>query len=96
MVFQASHNEAARVANDIASQLQREETFKKTLADRMSEDDKTVRNVPKSEALRTEEREERQRQSAGQSNKNNEGEDGDEGEQGERATFADGRMDFMA
>jgi hypothetical protein len=96
MVFQASHNEAARVANDIASQLQREETFKKTLADRMSEDDKTVRNVPKSEALRTEEREERQRQSAGQSNRNNEGEDDDAGEQPEGATFADGRMDFMA
>lgn len=95
MVFQTAHTEAARVANDIASQLQREETFKKTLADRMSEDDKGVHNVPKSDALRTEEREERQRQFGNQSKKDD-SEDSDASEQTEGAVFADGRMDFLA
>jgi len=94
MVFQTAHTEAIRVAHDIAGQLQREDNFKKLLADRMAEDKDAVNSIAKSEAMKTEERQERQRRFA-----NRQGEQNDEnadGEQGERAILADGYLDFMA
>jgi len=94
MVFQSAHTEAARVAIDIATQLQREDTFRKVMADRMAEDMEAVRNIPQSDPLRSEERQERQRQFANQSGGGNENEGG--GEQDDEAIFADGRLDFLA
>jgi hypothetical protein len=94
MVFQTAHTESARAAHEIASQVQREEGFRKLLTDRMSEDGKGVRTIAESQAMRAEERRERQRQSRGQSE---EGDSGDqEGEAIERALSADGSFDFLA
>jgi len=94
MVFQTAHAEATRVVHDIANQLQREESFKKLLADRMAEDKDAVNSIARSEALRTEERQERQRRFANQHNQ--EEDENSDGQQGEKAIFADGSLDFMA
>jgi hypothetical protein len=94
MVFQTAHAESARAAHEIASQLQREDGFKRLLADRMTEDGKTVRSIAESEALRAEERRERQRRGGNGSEKDGDGEG--VGENGEEAFFADGSLDFLA
>ena|GEM_PF-1375018 len=96
MVFQTAHTEAARVAHEVATQLQREDSFKKLLADRMAEDSNSVRNIQESEALRSEERQERQRRrrSAGRSEEE-ENEDDGAGD-GKEASFADRSFDFLA
>jgi hypothetical protein len=94
MVFQTAHAESARAAHEIASQLQREDGFKRLLADRMTEDGKTVRSIAESEALRAEERRERKRRGGNEAEKDGNGEGGGEG--GEEAFFADGSLDFMA
>jgi len=94
MVFQTAHTEATRVLHDIANQLQREEGFKRLLADRMAEDKDVVNNISRSESLKTEEREERERRFANRRNKKN-GKDSDE-EQGEQVSTADGYLDFLA
>jgi hypothetical protein len=94
MVFQTSHTEAIRTATEIASQLQRDETFRKTLADRMAEDDAGVRTIPRSDSMRLEERQERQRQSAHQGRGGNE--EDEEGEGDRQANLADNRVDFLA
>ena len=94
MVFQTAHSEAVRVANDIASQLQREDTFRKVITDRMAEDTENVRGIPKSDPLRTEERQENRRQSGNQSGEKDSDKDDDEPKEG--AFFADGRLDFLA
>ncbi|MCL1908001.1 MAG: hypothetical protein FWG12_01380 [Holophagaceae bacterium] len=96
MVFQTAHTEAARAAHEVATQLQREDNFKKLLADRMAEDSNSVRSIERSEALRAEERQERQRQrrSGGQSGEE-ENDDGN-GDQEKEASFADGSLDFLA
>ena len=96
MVFQTQHTEAIRTASEIVSQLQRDETFRKTLADRMAEDDAGIRTIPRSDSIRAEERQERQRRFANQNHEDNE--DYDEGETGEqdgRAFFAAKRLDFL-
>jgi hypothetical protein len=97
MVFQTAQSEAIRVAHDIAGQVQREENFKKLLADRMAEDKDAVNSIVKSEAMKTEERQERQRRFANQQGE----EDAENAEnaydaQGERAILADGYLDFLA
>ena len=90
MVFQTAHAEAARAAHDIAAQLQRDEAFKKVLADRMAEDMEAVNRIARSDALTTEERRERQRRSGGQQGGESGGEDEGEG------MSSDGSLDFMA
>jgi hypothetical protein len=92
MAFQTSHAEAARAALDVASQLQRDETFKKVLADRLATDMAAVKNIEKSDAMKAQERERRQRRFGGQAG---EGE-GKEGEQAEGANSADSSLDFLA
>jgi hypothetical protein len=94
MVFQTAHAESARAAHEIASQLQREDGFRRLLADRMTEDGKTVRSIAESEAMRAEERRERQRRGGSEPGKEG-GAEGDTGS-GEAAFFADGSLDFMA
>jgi hypothetical protein len=94
MVFQTANLEAVRAATEIASQLQREDTFRKVISDRMAEDNEAVRRIDQSNSLRAEERQERQqRQSEGQHGEDESGE-GDESEKG--ANFADGGVDFLA
>ena len=95
MVFQTSFTEAARVAHDIASQLQREDTFRQVLAERMARETDNIRVIQKSEAMKAEERKERQRRSRGQPG--NEDGDGDmEDTEEQRAVSADGTLDFLA
>jgi len=94
MVFQTAQAEAARAAHEIAHQMQREEIFKKNLADRMAEDKYSVRGIAESQALRTEEREERRKQSANQSSRENK--DEDDSSQDDEAISADRRLDFLA
>jgi len=94
MVFQTANLEAVRAATEIASQLQREDTFRKVISDRMAEDSEAVRKIDQSTSLRAEEREERkQRQSNGQQGEDESGE-GDDSQ--ERANFAEGGVDFLA
>jgi len=94
MVFQTANLEAVRAATEIASQLQREDTFRKVISDRMAEDNEAVRRIDQSNSPRAEERQERQqRQSEGQHGEDESGE-GDESEKG--AIFADGGVDFLA
>jgi len=95
MVFQSAHSEGVRVAHDIATQLQREENFKKILADRMAEDSNTVRNIERSEATRAEERHERQRRRKS-GNQSDDDVDAEDSNQENEALFADGGFDFMA
>jgi hypothetical protein len=92
MAFQTSHAEAARAAHDIASQLQREESFKKVLADRMAEDMETVKTLEKSDAMKAQERREKQRRFG---SKSGEGEE-KEGEDAEGANSAESSLDFLA
>jgi len=96
MVFQTAHSESARAALDIANQLQREEGFRKLLADRMAEDGKAVKSVAESNALRAEERQERQRRSANQSGKEKDDDGRGDGDRAKRADSADGSLDLMA
>ena len=93
MVFQTAHAEAVRAAHDIAAQLQREENFKKVLADRMAEDMEAVNRIARSDGLTTEERGERQKHSGGQ--QGGEG-DANGGENTGEVFFSDGSLDFMA
>jgi hypothetical protein len=95
MVFQTAHAEAARAAHEVAHQLQREEIFKKNLADRMTEDKYSVQGIAESQALRTEERQERQKRFANQSNDENNNEE-DDSNQDDKAVSADKRLDFLA
>jgi len=94
MVFQTANLEAVRAATEIASQLQREDTFRKVISDRMAEDNEAIRRIDQSDSLRAEEREERQkRQSEGKQGEEESG----EGEESEKeAIFADGSVDFLA
>jgi len=92
MVFQTANLEAVRAANEIASQMQREDTFRKVISDRMAEDNEAVRRIDQSTSLRAEERQERKRQQS--EGKQDEGDEGDEPEQG--AILADGSVDFLA
>jgi hypothetical protein len=96
MVFQTAHSESARAAHEIASQLQREDSFRKLLADRMTEDGKAVKSIAESQALRAEERRERQRRGANEQGGEDNVEGGGDGEKRESAFFADGSLDFMA
>ncbi|MDR0498826.1 MAG: hypothetical protein LBH03_03695 [Holophagales bacterium] len=96
MVFQTAHTEAARVAHDVAHQLQREEAFKKSLADRMAEDKYSVKGIAESQAMRTEERQERQKRFANQSNDEGNKEEDDDSKQDDKAVSADKRLDFLA
>ena len=95
MVFQTSHSEATRVAHDIASQLQRDEAFKKILSDRMAGDAEMVRVIEKSEAMKAEERRERQRRQGSRRDRDGRGAEEDTLSD-EPAIFAAGILDFMA
>jgi len=94
MVFQTAQSESVRAAHEMASQVQREDGFRKFLADRMAEDGKGVSGIAESEALRAEERRERRRQGSNESSGEEKGEGGSEN--GEDAFSADGSLDFLA
>jgi hypothetical protein len=93
MVFQTANLEAVRAATEIASQLQREDTFRKVISDRMAEDNEAVRRIDQSTSLRAEERQEKKKQQQDEGHQD-EGDEGDEPEQG--AILADGSVDFLA
>lgn len=93
-MFQAANLEAVRAAHEVSDQIQREQSRKKTAEDRAAEDQASVRGIPASEHIRTEERE-RNRQQKRETGESSE----DEARQrrdGEKAESADAHLDFLA
>lgn len=90
-MFQTANIEAVRAAHEVSDQIQREQSRKKTAEDRAAEDQASVRGIPASEQIRTEERER---------NRNQQRETEDEGEPqsgpDEAAESADSHLDFLA
>lgn len=90
-MFQTANIEAVRAAHEVSDQIQREQSRKKTAEDRAAEDQASVRGIPASEQIRTEERER---------NRNQHREPEDEGEPqsgaDETAESADPHLDFLA
>lgn len=90
-MFQTANIEAVRAAHEVSDQIQREQSRKKTAEDRAAEDQASVRGIPASEQIRTEERER---------NRNQQREAEDEGEPqsgtDETAESADSHLDFLA
>jgi len=55
-IFQTANVESVRAAHEVSEQIQREQARKKTADDRAAEDQASVRLIPSSERIRTEER----------------------------------------
>ncbi len=90
-MFQTANIEAVRAAHEVSDQIQREQSRKKTAEDRAAEDQASVRGIPASEQIRTEERERNR-------NQHRESEDEGEPQSGtdETAESADSHLDFLA
>lgn len=93
-MFQTANIEAVRAAHEVSDQIQREQSRKKTAEDRAAEDQASVRGIPASEQIRTEERERNrhQEQGTGDASEDNARQGGD----GETAESADSHLDFLA
>lgn len=90
-MFQTANIEAVRAAHEVSDQIQREQSRKKTAEDRAAEDQASVRGIPASEQIRTEERERNR-------NQHRESEDEGEPQSGtdKTAESADSHLDFLA
>ena len=90
-MFQTANIEAVRAAHEVSDQIQREQSRKKTAEDRAAEDQASVRGIPASEQIRTEERERNR-------NQQREAEDEGEPQSGTDGTAesADSHLDFLA
>lgn len=55
-IFQTANIESVRAAHEVSEQIQREQARKKTADDRAAEEEASVRVIPSSERIRTEER----------------------------------------
>ena len=93
-MFQTANIEAVRAAHEVSDQIQREQSRKKTAEDRAAEDQASVRGIPASEQIRTEERE-RNRQHEQETGDSSEGDARPERD-GEKAESADSHLDFLA
>lgn len=95
-MFQTVNAEAVRTAAEVAGQGQREAALKQGLADRMAEAQDSVPEIPKAEAMKTEERRQSRkgREHSGRQSGHGPGEEatGTEGP----AISAEGHMDFLA
>jgi len=93
-MFQTANIEAVRAAHEVSDQIQREQSRRKTAEDHATEDQASVRGIPASEQIRTEERERNRHQDreAGESS------EGDERQApvDETAESADSHLDFLA
>lgn len=90
-MFQTANIEAVRAAHEVSDQIQREQSRKKVADDHAAEEQASVRGIPASEQIRTEERERNR-------NQQRETENGGEPQTGvdEKAESADSHLDFLA
>ncbi|MDR3672237.1 MAG: hypothetical protein P4L36_15420 [Holophaga sp.] len=97
-MFQTINVEAVRAAAETSGLLQREATHKQVMADRMAEDQASVPEIPRTEAMRTEERKGGARDQGGrQGPGHGPGETADDQEAApEGANPAEGHLDFLA
>lgn len=95
-VYQTAHVEAIRQASDVSDQIQREASKQKAAESHLVEERSTVRLIPESEEIRTEERQ-RERQSSDKHGKGHKDEkEGEEGAEGQSAGSAESRLDLLA
>lgn len=92
-MFQTANIEAVRAAHEVSEQIQREQIRKKVADDHAAEEQASVRGIPASDQIRTEERGHRnQEQGAGESGEGGEPRPGEDG----KAESADSHLDFLA
>lgn len=90
-MFQTANIEAVRAAHEVSEQIQREQIRKKVADDHAAEEQASVRGIPASEQIRTEERERNRNQHRG-----SEGEGEPKSGADETAESADSHLDFLA
>ncbi len=90
-MFQTANIEAVRAAHEVSEEIQREQIRKKVADDHAAEEQASVRGIPASEQIRTEERKRNR-------NQHPESKDGGEPQSGadEAAESADSHLDFLA
>jgi hypothetical protein len=94
-IFQTANIESVRAAHEVSEQIQREQSRKKTAEDRAAEDQASVRVIPGSDRIRTEERREGHGQGGAEEAPFGAG-DGEEKAPEEPAGPADSHLDFLA
>jgi hypothetical protein len=94
-IFQNANIEAVRAAHEVSEQIQQEQARRKVAEDRAAEDQASVRVIPGSEKIRTEERRGGRGQ-GGAEEELPEGEEGDESKRDGSAGPADSHLDFLA
>jgi hypothetical protein len=91
-VFQTAHVEAIRQASDVSEQIQREASKQKAAESHLVEEQSTVRLIPESEQILTEERkQERRRKHQAEA-----AEAAEESPEDHPAGSAESRLDFLA
>jgi hypothetical protein len=93
-MFQTINVEAVKTASETSGMLQREATFKQAMADRLAEEQASVPEIPRTEAMRTEERKGGQRDQGGRHGASEGPEDQEEAP--EDANPAETHLDFLA
>jgi len=95
--FQNANVEALREAQGFNDQVAREAASRKDLQERVAEEQANVPEIPKTDALRTEERKNReQAQGQGGQGRGNEQANEEPQEEAGPAITADGHLDFLA
>ena len=94
-IFQTANIESVRAAHEVSDHIQREQARKKTADDRAAEDQASVRVIPSSERIRTEERHGGRGQGGAEEQlPENQGKDSETGEN--QASSAESHLDFLA
>jgi hypothetical protein len=93
-MFQTINVEAVRAAAETSGMMQREATHKQAMVDRMAEDQASVPEIPRTDAMRTEERKGGQRDQGGRQGSSAGPEDQEEAPEG--ANPAETHLDFLA
>jgi hypothetical protein len=95
-MFQTINVEAVKTAGELSGLLQREASLRQAIIDRMAEDQTSVLEIPKTDAMRTEERK-GGRQGEGGGQGSNEEPDEAEGHPADaKANPAETHLDFLA
>jgi len=95
-MFQTMNTEAVRAASEVSGQLQRDAGFRQAIAERMAEEQASVPLIPKTDAMRTEERREGRRQGGREGAPHPDVEAEPDEAQPEPARTADGHLDLLA
>jgi len=95
-MFQTANVEAIRQAQEVSEELQREDMKKRAADDQMHEDQVSVQVIPKSDAIRTEERKGGKGQEQAPGAHGEGAEDEAKDDEDNPAGSADSRLDFLA